>query len=160
MIIESVFRKAKLSPSLFKCACVSMHRVELLFLLFSPSLFLRSFFESLHSLTAHFSVLLTLAHLDFYETVLSPENLKPPLSLSQGPGDGRTKQAHEWNESVNGKKKLPLSITLNGQIQKDFSFDIRNKTRMSAVTISVPHCPWSPGQENKVKILKKLKIHN
>ena len=71
-----------------------------------------------------FSVLLALAHLDFYETILSTENLKPPLSLSrkgaslcatqsketgtatlhrglcpwqdhQGPGDGRTEQAHE-----------------------------------------------------------------
>lgn len=95
-----------------------------------------------HSL---FSVLLALAHLDFYETILSTENLKPPLSLSRKGASLCATQSKETGTATlhrglcpHGRiikvlemggpsklmnemnrligKKIAVNITLNGQI--------------------------------------------
>lgn len=52
---------------------------------------------------------------------------------------GLSKLMNEVNQLMG--EKIAINITLNGQIYKDFSLDIRNKTRMSIVNISVPRCP-------------------
>lgn len=52
---------------------------------------------------------------------------------------GLSKLMNEVNQLMG--EKIAINITLNRQIYKDFSLDIRNKTRMSIVNISVPRCP-------------------